>query len=63
MTLKEAPTTGQGVGDSPHRGGGLDRVTGAQDYVADIRLDDVLHVKLVTVDAPRARIGAIDATR
>jgi CO/xanthine dehydrogenase Mo-binding subunit len=49
----------QGVGGSPNRVGGLDRVTGRQAYVADLRLEDVLHVKLVTVDAPRARIDAI----
>jgi len=49
------------VGTSPARVGGLQRVTGSQAYVADIDLEDVLHVKLVTVDAARARIGAIDA--
>ena len=42
--------------------GGLDRVTGRQAYVADITLDDVLHVKLVTLPVARARIGAIDDT-
>ena len=51
------------VGDSPWRSGGRDRVTGRQAYVADIPLEDVLHVKLVTVDAARARIGRIDARR
>jgi CO/xanthine dehydrogenase Mo-binding subunit len=48
------------VGDSPARIGGLARVTGQQAYVADIRLEDTLHVKLVTLDVARARIGAID---
>jgi CO/xanthine dehydrogenase Mo-binding subunit len=43
------------------RVGGRERVTGDQAYVADIHLDDELHVKLVTVDAARARILAIDA--
>lgn len=43
------------------RVGGRDRVTGSQAYVADIHLDGELHVKLVTVDAARARITAIDA--
>ena len=34
---------------------GVDRVTGRQAYVADIRLEDALHVKLVTLDVrPRA---------
>ncbi len=49
------------VGTSPSRVGGIGRVTGQQAYVADLDLDDVLHVKLVTVDAARARIGEIDA--
>ena len=42
------------------RVGGRERVTGSQAYVADIHLDGELHVKLVTVDAARARILAID---
>ena len=50
------------IGESPARVGGLDRVTGHQDYVADIHLDGELHVKLVTVDHARARIDAIDAS-
>ena len=50
----------QGVGASPARVGGLDRVTGRQAYVADIHLDDVLHAKLVSLDCARARIIAID---
>ena len=54
--------TGQGIGASPARVGGRDRVTGRQAYVADIRLEDALHVKLVTVDCARARIGAIDTS-
>ena len=45
------------------RVGGLARVTGRQAYVADIPLDDVLHVKLVTLPVARARIGAIDTAR
>ena len=49
------------VGDSPWRSGGRDRVTGRQAYVADVPLEDALHVKLVTVDAARARIVRIDA--
>jgi len=48
------------VGTPAPRVGGLDRVTGRQAYVADIPLDDVLHVKLVTLPVARARIGAID---
>jgi CO/xanthine dehydrogenase Mo-binding subunit len=48
------------VGSSPARVGGVERVTGRQAYVADIDLEDILHVKLVTLDVARARIGAID---
>jgi CO/xanthine dehydrogenase Mo-binding subunit len=50
------------IGGSPARVGGLDRVTGAQQYVADLRLDNVLHVKLVTLDCARARILSIDTS-
>jgi CO/xanthine dehydrogenase Mo-binding subunit len=49
------------IGDSPGRVGGIGRVTGAQQYVADLRPEGVLHAKLVTVDAARARILGIDA--
>ena len=51
-----------GVGAAAPRGGGYDRVTGQQQYVADIRLEDVLHTKLVTLDCARARIVSIDAS-
>jgi CO/xanthine dehydrogenase Mo-binding subunit len=52
----------EGVGASPARVGGLDRVTGRQAYVADLHFDDELHVKLVSLDCARARIIAIDTT-
>ncbi len=52
----------QDVGTSPARVGGLDRVTGRQAYVADIHRDDVLHVKLVSLDCARARIVAVDTS-
>ena len=51
------------VGSSPNRVGGRDRVTGAQEYVADIHLVDELHVKLVTIDESKARIISIDTTK
>ena len=51
-----------GVGASPERVGGVARVTGGQAYVADLRLEDALHVKLVTLDCARARIVGIDIT-
>ena len=50
------------VGESPARVGGFDRVTGRQQYVADIHLEDVLHVKLVALDVARARIRGIDTS-
>ena len=50
------------VGESPARVGGVERVTGRQHYVADIHLEDVLHVKLVALDVARARIGRIDTS-
>jgi CO/xanthine dehydrogenase Mo-binding subunit len=48
------------VGSSPRRGGGYGRVTGHQEYLADIKLPDALHVKLVTLECARARINSID---
>jgi CO/xanthine dehydrogenase Mo-binding subunit len=51
--------TGQ-IGSPAERVGGLVRVTGAYQYVGDIRLRDVLHAKLVTLNCARARIRSID---
>ena len=48
------------IGSSPNRVGGYARVTGRQQYVADIPLQDVLHAKLVTLDCARAQILSID---
>jgi len=48
------------IGAPVERVGGPDRVTGAQQYVADIHLPDELHVKLVTLPVAHARIIAID---
>lgn len=48
------------VGVSLPRVGGWERVTGAQEYVGDLRLDGMLHVKLVGVDCARARIDSVD---
>ncbi len=50
------------IGTSPNRVGGIGRVAGFQEYVADIRLPDVLEAKLVTVDCARARIISIDTS-
>jgi CO/xanthine dehydrogenase Mo-binding subunit len=63
VTHEDRKGDGRGmVGAGAERGGGLDRVRGSQRYVADLPIEDALHVKLVTVDAARARIDAIDAS-
>ena len=54
--------TGEHVGGSPNRVGGVGRVTGSQQYVADIHLPGELQVELVTLDCARARIISIDAS-
>jgi CO/xanthine dehydrogenase Mo-binding subunit len=51
-----------GVGASLERVGGFGRVTGLHEYLADIKLADVLHAKLVTLDRARARIVSIDTS-
>jgi CO/xanthine dehydrogenase Mo-binding subunit len=49
------------VGSSARRIGGRGRVTGEQEYIGDISLDQVLHVKLVHLDCGHAGIVSIDA--
>ena len=51
------------IGRSHVRVGGRERVTGAQRYVADIHLDNVLHVKLLHLGVARAKINNIDTAR
>lgn len=50
------------IGVSARRVGGVERATGRQQFVGDVRLDNLLHVKLVTVDCARARILSIDTS-
>ncbi|TNM63179.1 xanthine dehydrogenase family protein molybdopterin-binding subunit [Streptomyces sp. NP160] len=57
-----AVSDGPSVGTHARRIGGRERVTGTQQFVADIRLEGMLHVKLVTLDVGRARITSIDAS-
>ncbi|WP_448627503.1 xanthine dehydrogenase family protein molybdopterin-binding subunit [Geodermatophilus sp. URMC 64] len=52
--------TGPRIGVSARRVGGYERVTGRQRFVGDVKPDDLLHVKLVTLDCARARIVGID---
>ena len=47
------------IGTSVPRVGAVDRVTGAQAYAADIRLDNALHVKLVSLPCAHARIISV----
>jgi len=51
---------GDQIGRSVRRTGGYERVTGQQEFVGDIRLDGMLHVKLVTVDCAHARIDSVN---
>ena len=51
------------VGANVRRFGGRERVSGTQKFLADIPLEGMLHVKLVTLDAARARIISIDTTQ
>jgi CO/xanthine dehydrogenase Mo-binding subunit len=54
------------IGTSVPRLGAIERVTGAQQYAADLRLDNALHVKLVSLACAHARIVAVhsdDAAR
>ena len=48
------------VGTNVKRFGGAERACGTQPFLADIPLTDLLHVKLVTIDAARARLLSID---
>ena len=50
------------IGAAVRRGGGVARVTGDQQFIADIRLDRMLHVKLVHIDCGHARIVSIDTS-
>jgi CO/xanthine dehydrogenase Mo-binding subunit len=47
------------IGSSLPRLGAIERVTGAQIYAADIRLDNVLQAKLVALPCAHARINSI----
>lgn len=50
------------IGKPFNRVGGLDRVLGTQAYVADLKLPNMLHAKLISLDCAHARILAIDSS-
>lgn len=56
---EERPAPQGLIGAPERRVGGVERVTGAQEYLADIRLENMLYVKLVGIDRGHARIGDI----
>ncbi|WP_205857402.1 xanthine dehydrogenase family protein molybdopterin-binding subunit, partial [Phytoactinopolyspora endophytica] len=48
------------IGTSRARVGGRERLDGTQQFLADLRLERLAHVKLVTLDVARARILSVD---
>ncbi|WP_191090164.1 molybdopterin-dependent oxidoreductase [Histidinibacterium aquaticum] len=57
----EAPT-GPVVGTDVERSGGRARADGSQKFLADLTIDNVAHLKLVTLPVAHARIDGIDAS-
>ena len=55
-----APISGKSVGADISRAGGVERVNGSQQFLADIELEGMAHIKLVSLNVGRARINAID---
>ncbi len=51
------------IGAREPRLGGTARVTGRQQFIGDIHIENELHVKLVHIDSPHARILSIDTAR
>jgi CO/xanthine dehydrogenase Mo-binding subunit len=48
------------IGRSARRMGGRERVSGAQKYVGDIRVEGMLHAKMVALSCGHARIVSVD---
>lgn len=55
-------TGNDAIGASKPRVGGIERVTGAQRFAADLQLENALHLKLVHLNCGHARVKAIDAS-
>ena len=51
---------GDGVGSSSPRYRGREQTLGAKDFVADLKVDGMLHAALVLAEHPRARVLRID---
>ncbi len=54
---------GEGVGSSSPRYRGYEQTLGSKDFVADLRVDGMLHAALVLADHPRARVLRIDPAK
>jgi xanthine dehydrogenase molybdenum-binding subunit len=54
---------GAGVGSSSPRYRGYEQTLGSKDFVADLRVDGMLHAALVLADHPRARVLRIDPAK
>jgi selenium-dependent xanthine dehydrogenase len=63
LTRSSAGDGGSGVGASAPRYRGVEHVLGAKAYVADMRVDGMLHGAVLLAPHARGRIAAIDAVR
>ena len=57
------PVKGRSVGQDISRAGGVERVTGAQEFIGDLVLPGMAHARLVTLNVCRAKINRIDTSR
>jgi len=53
---------GQAVGESVLRYGGIDRVSGGQQYLSDLQFPDTAHVAFATIETGCAQINSIDTS-
>jgi len=57
------PVKGATVGADISRAGGVERVSGTQAFLADLQIEGMTHLKLVTLDVGRAKINKIDTRK
>src|SRR5689334_25006147 len=50
------------IGKTLSRSGGVERVTGALRYTADVRFDHVLQIRLLHLNCARAKILSVDTS-